>query len=92
MGGVVGVVAGVMARGRLGADRTDGSADDQRADIVKLSASLRQDLGSKGITFVDVDRQKFRDALGRTTFYKDWKSKYGDAAWEHLEAVSGKLA
>ncbi len=51
-----------------------------------------KDLGSKGITFIDVDRQKFRDALGRTTFYKDWKSKYGDAAWEHLEAVSGKLA
>lgn len=70
----------------------DRSADDQRADIVKLSASLRQDLGAKGIAFIDVDRQKFRDALGRTTFYKDWKTKYGDAAWEHLEAVSGKLA
>ncbi len=70
----------------------DRSGDDERADIVKLNDSLVKDLGSKGITFIDVDRQKFRDALGRTTFYKDWKSKYGDAAWEHLEAVSGKLA
>jgi hypothetical protein len=24
--------------------------------------------------------------------YKDWKAKYGDAAWDQLEAVSGKLA
>ncbi|GJD49920.1 Sialic acid-binding periplasmic protein SiaP [Methylobacterium crusticola] len=70
----------------------DRSADDQRADIVRLSASLRTDLTAKGITFLEVDRAKFRDALGRTTFYKDWKSKYGDAAWDHLEAVSGKLA
>ncbi|KMO27547.1 ABC transporter substrate-binding protein [Methylobacterium variabile] len=76
----------------IAARELDRSADDQRADIVKLSASLRQDLGSKGITFIEVDRQKFRDALGRTSFYKDWKTKYGDAAWEHLEAVAGKLA
>lgn len=70
----------------------DRSADDERADIVRLNDSLVKELGAKGITFLDVDRQKFRDALARTAFYKDWKSKYGDAAWEHLEAVTGKLA
>ncbi|MEH3146718.1 MAG: TRAP transporter substrate-binding protein [Methylobacterium frigidaeris] len=70
----------------------DRSADDQRADIVKLSAALRTELSGKGITFIDVDRERFREALGKTSFYKDWKAKYGDAAWDQLEAVSGKLA
>ncbi|RVU18758.1 TRAP transporter substrate-binding protein [Methylobacterium oryzihabitans] len=70
----------------------DRSADDQRADIVKLSSALRTELSGKGITFIDVDRERFRDALGKTSFYKDWKAKYGDAAWDQLEAVSGKLA
>ncbi|KAB1070047.1 TRAP transporter substrate-binding protein [Methylobacterium planeticum] len=70
----------------------DRSADDQRRDIVALSSSLRTTMSEKGITFVDVDREAFRDALGKTSFYKDWKAKYGDAAWGHLEAVSGKLA
>ena len=69
----------------------DRSGQDQRADVAKLSVSLRQTLTEKGITFFDVDRGKFRDALGQTSFYKDWKAKYGDVAWGHLEAVSGKL-
>ena len=33
----------------------------------------------------------FREALGKTTFYKDWKAKYGDEAWGYLEKFSGKL-
>ncbi|SDA34641.1 tripartite ATP-independent transporter solute receptor, DctP family [Methylobacterium sp. UNC378MF] len=69
----------------------DRSATDQRADVAKLSESLRQSLTAKGISFIDVDRARFREALGRTSFYKDWKTKYGDVAWSHLEDVSGKL-
>ncbi|WP_457108463.1 TRAP transporter substrate-binding protein [Methylobacterium sp. P5_C11] len=69
----------------------DRSANDQRADVAKLSVSLRDSLTAKGITFIDVDRARFREALGRTSFYRDWKAKYGDAAWSHLEDVSGKL-
>ena len=69
----------------------DRSGTDQRADVAKLSLSLRESLAAKGITFVDVDRARFREALGRTSFYRDWKAKYGDAAWSHLEDVSGKL-
>ena len=63
----------------------------QRADIAKLSNSLRDDLKSKGITFVDVDREAFRAALARTSFYHDWKGKYGDEAWGLLEKSVGKL-
>jgi tripartite ATP-independent transporter DctP family solute receptor len=69
----------------------DRSAADQRADVARLSESLRQDLTAKGLQFIDVDREPFRQALAKTTFYKDWKAKFGDEAWAHLEKVSGKL-
>ena len=70
----------------------DKSGLDERGDIAKLSVSLRNDLTAKGVQFNDVDRNAFRDALRKTTFYKDWKSKYGDDAWNKLEAATGKLA
>ncbi len=39
----------------------------------------------------DVDRAKFRDALKATSYYKDWKAKFGDEAWGLLEATTGSL-
>jgi TRAP-type transport system periplasmic protein len=69
----------------------DASAMQQRDDIAKLSVSLRKELEGKGITFIEVDRKLFRDALSKTTFYNDWKAKFGDEAWGNLEKVSGKL-
>jgi len=70
----------------------DRSALDERADIAALSQSLRQDLSAKGMQFIDVDRAAFREALRKTSFYKDWKAKYGDEAWGHLERAVGGLA
>jgi tripartite ATP-independent transporter DctP family solute receptor len=70
----------------------DRSTTDQRADVAKLSDSLRQELSAKGMQFIEVDREPFQQALANTTFYKDWKAKYGDQAWSHLEKYSGKLA
>src|SRR6266446_6726385 len=70
----------------------DRSAADQRADVAKLSVSLREDLSAKGIQFFEVDQEPFRQALAKTSFYKDWKAKYGEEAWSHLEKFSGKLA
>jgi tripartite ATP-independent transporter DctP family solute receptor len=69
----------------------DRSATDQRADIARLSEALRQELTTKGLQFIDVDRAPFREALGKTSFYKEWKGKFGDEAWTHLEKISGKL-
>jgi tripartite ATP-independent transporter DctP family solute receptor len=69
----------------------DRSGLDERADVAALNLSLRQDLAAKGITFFDVDREAFRAALGKTSFYADWRGKYGDEAWSLLEAASGKL-
>jgi TRAP-type C4-dicarboxylate transport system substrate-binding protein len=70
----------------------DKSAIDQRDDIAKLSISLRNDLTAKGLVFNDVDRAVFREALGKTTYYKDWKAKFGDEAWATLEKYTGTLA
>jgi TRAP-type C4-dicarboxylate transport system substrate-binding protein len=69
----------------------DRSAADQRGDISKLSESLRQQLSAKGLQFIEIDRAPFRQALGRTSFYKEWRGKFGDEAWSHLENTSGKL-
>ncbi len=69
----------------------DRSGQEERADIATLSQSLRADLTAKGVTFIDVDREPFRQALSQTTFYSDWRAKYGDEAWSLLEASSGKL-
>ncbi|MGG5821926.1 TRAP transporter substrate-binding protein [Falsiroseomonas sp. HW251] len=69
----------------------DRSAGDERADIARLSTSLRQELTDKGLQFNDVDQAAFRDALRRTTFYTEWKGRYGEEAWSTLEGVVGKL-
>lgn len=69
----------------------DKSADDQRADVAKLNSSLVSELKGKGINFIDVPQEDFRKRLATTNFYAEWKSKYGAAAWELLEKVSGKL-
>ena len=69
----------------------DKSATDQRADVAKLSTSLTTDLKSKGINFLTVPQEEFRKKLANTTFYSDWKAKYGPTAWDLLEKVSGKL-
>ena len=69
----------------------DRSVDDERADIAKLSVSLRQSLSAKGLVFNEVDKEPFRAALAKTTFYADWKAKYGAEAWALLEQVTGKL-
>ena len=69
----------------------DKSAGDQRADIARLSDTLKADLKAKGITFIDVQQDDVRRALASTNFYAEWKQKYGPTAWDLMEKVSGKL-
>jgi tripartite ATP-independent transporter DctP family solute receptor len=76
---------------KIVADEINRSALDQRADIAKLSDSLKAELTTKGISFVDIDREAFRKALAGTAFYAEWKQKYGEAAWSILEKTVGKL-
>lgn len=69
----------------------DKSAGDERADIAALSQSLRADLQGKGLQFVEVDKKAFKAALAKTSFYKDWRGKFGEEAWRLLEDNTGAL-
>ena len=69
----------------------DKSASDQRADVARLNSTLTTDLKAKGINVMNVRPEDFRNKLRATAFYAEWKSKYGTAAWDLLEKVSGKL-
>jgi tripartite ATP-independent transporter DctP family solute receptor len=70
----------------------DKSAGDERADIATLSKSLRADLQAKGLQFVEVDKKAFKATLAKTSFYKDWRGKFGEEAWKLLEENAGALA
>lgn len=70
----------------------DRAALDERADIAALSTSLRNDLQAKGVQFTDPDKKAFKAALAKTSFYKDWRGKFGNDAWALLEESAGTLA
>ncbi|GAB2911978.1 TRAP transporter substrate-binding protein [Paralcaligenes sp. KSB-10] len=63
----------------------------ERADIARLSDSLKGKLATKGMKIVDVHKSAFRDALIKTDYYPHWKKKFGDTAWSLLEKTSGSL-
>lgn len=65
---------------------------EERADIDQLSGTLRQSLTEKGMKFIDPDRDAFRAKLKASSFYKDWRGKFGEEGWQLLEAASGSLA
>jgi tripartite ATP-independent transporter DctP family solute receptor len=70
----------------------DRSAQDQRAELAALNEALRKTLAGHGMQVNDVDRGPFRTALSQTSYYTDWKAKYGEEAWSKLEAAAGTLA
>jgi TRAP-type transport system periplasmic protein len=65
---------------------------NERDDVAKLNASLRQDLSAKGLVFNRPDPAPFRDKLRSAGFYTEWQGKYGPEAWGLLEKSVGKLA
>lgn len=64
----------------------------QRADMVKLNATLESELTKKGLTFNTVDKKPFQETLRAAGFYAEWKQKFGDEAWAILEKYAGRLA
>ncbi|MEO9337586.1 TRAP transporter substrate-binding protein [Mesorhizobium sp. SB112] len=64
----------------------------QREDIKALNASVQADLSANGLTFNSPDTESFREKLREAGFYKDWKQKFGEEAWETLESAVGTLA
>ncbi|WP_244965554.1 TRAP transporter substrate-binding protein [Methylobacterium soli] len=71
--------------------RFDEAVLAEREDVAKLNDSLIQKLKGAGMTFVEPNRQGFREALNNTSFYQEWKGRFGAKAWETLERYTGKL-
>ena len=53
--------------------------------------ALRADLASKGVQIIDPDKKAFKDALAKTSFYKDLRAKFGDEAWKLMNDSVGAL-
>ncbi|HEY1412343.1 MAG TPA: TRAP transporter substrate-binding protein [Rhodopila sp.] len=63
----------------------------QREANEKLDASLEAKLKSEGMEFYQPDLGAFRAALAKSSFYTDWKAKFGPELWAALEKVTGPL-
>jgi TRAP-type transport system periplasmic protein len=74
------------------ATNINAAAVNERADVAKLNAGLRQELAGKGLVFNQPDTAPFREKLRSAGFYSEWKGKYGDQAWALLEKSVGKLS
>ncbi len=64
----------------------------ERADIEALNISLKTKLSDGGLIFGDTDPAAFRAALKQAGFYSEWRTKFGDVAWETLEGAVGQLS
>jgi tripartite ATP-independent transporter DctP family solute receptor len=74
------------------AKNLDRSAVDQRRDSEEGDKILQAELTKQGMVFNTPDTTPFRDQLRVSGFYRDWRAKFGEAAWSHLEEVTGQLA
>jgi len=66
------------------------AAVKQRADVEKLNNELQAQL-SNALEFVDITPGLFRQKLQDSSFYSEWKGRFGAEAWALLESFSGKL-
>jgi tripartite ATP-independent transporter DctP family solute receptor len=69
----------------------NGAAIQQREKVIALNSSLRAELTSKGLEFFDVDNKPFKEALRKTSFYSEWRGRFGSDAWSSLEETTGRL-
>jgi tripartite ATP-independent transporter DctP family solute receptor len=68
------------------------AAEEDRADVAALDASLRGALEAHGMRFTTPDPAPFRARLQQAGFYAQWREKLGAEAWDALESRVGKLA
>ncbi|MFB9124015.1 TRAP transporter substrate-binding protein [Paraburkholderia dipogonis] len=76
----------------IASDAFNQSALKQREDVRKLNDAAVADLQSKGLSINRPAPDTFRAALRQAGFYAEWKSKFGNQAWDLLEQSVGKLA
>jgi len=68
------------------------AARQQRGDIVQANTDLQKTLESKGLAFNTADAGTFQQALAKTTFYKDWRAKFGEEAWALLQKYASSVS
>ena len=64
----------------------------QRRDTMLRNASLLDMLARRGMIVNRADTATFRAKLTASGFYTKWKTEFGAAAWDLLEAHAGRLA
>jgi TRAP-type transport system periplasmic protein len=64
----------------------------QRVATAERNASLADQLARRGMKINQADTASFRTRLQSSGFYRKWKTTFGQAAWDLLEANSGKLS
>ncbi|MGY2048009.1 TRAP transporter substrate-binding protein [Methylobacterium sp. JK268] len=64
---------------------------EERKDVARLNASLRDELTAKGLVFNDVDPAPFKEELRKSGFYAEWRKRFGDELMGLLEEAAGKL-
>ena len=64
---------------------------DQRKDVMASTETTIAQLTKLGLTFNEPDRESFKKALAASTYYKDWREKFGPEGWAALEKYAGKL-
>jgi tripartite ATP-independent transporter DctP family solute receptor len=74
------------------AKHINAAGEKEREDVARLNATLQDELAAKGMVFNRPDPAPFRDKLRKAGFYAEWKGKYGDEAWAHLEKFTGPLS
>jgi tripartite ATP-independent transporter DctP family solute receptor len=67
------------------------AAEEDRADIAALDASLKAKLESQGMVFNTPDPEPFRAILKRDGFYEQWRKTFGEEAWGVMESYVGRL-
>jgi tripartite ATP-independent transporter DctP family solute receptor len=72
-------------------DAFNAQAPVQREANQKLDDSLEDKLKAQAMEFYQPDPAAFRAALAKTTFYTDWKAKFGAPLWSALEKYTGPL-
>ncbi len=68
------------------------AAEADRADIARLSATMRPSLEQHGMIFNEVDQAAFKVKLKKSGFYEQWKEKFGPDAWSILAKYSDGIA
>jgi tripartite ATP-independent transporter DctP family solute receptor len=63
----------------------------QRVDVAALNGGLQSGLEAAGMICNPVDPEPFRRILQDIGFYKDWRARYGEAAWKVLDEAVGGL-